>query len=384
MGDTYASAKNIQVNITFKIESEQTKTPVSFSNDFEYAIQKPVNYNRKLKDSTSGDLIRQIVGNEKNTTIYFNDIKGYLVEDNPLDFSQALEVDSDSAIAMLDSITFIGYLIQDDPAKKINNDLKALAYNGKVESNNDTLHHLAGVFNKNDTEFWIDAGDTPLLRKATIDMTGQLRLPGLPPDTPLTATITYNDWKLNQTIPAERFVFSPPDGAKQIASTRELQIEMQKYQSRQESLNHPLVGKPAPDFTLDLLDGGKMTLSQHKGKDIVVLDFWATWCPPCIKSMPIMVETTGEFKDRNVVFYAVNKNQEKAVVERFMKRQKYKTTVALDTDNSVSSKYGVQSIPFSVIIGKDGLVKLVHKGALPDPKAMKQLIIDDLNYVLNE
>ena len=67
----------------------------------------------------------------------------------------------------------------------------------------------------------------------------------------------------------------------------------------------PLVGKPAPDFALDLLGGKKFRLAEAKGK-VVVLDFWATWCGPCLQAMPQVEKVAGEFRDQGVQLVAVN------------------------------------------------------------------------------
>ena len=127
-----------------------------------------------------------------------------------------------------------------------------------------------------------------------------------------------------------------------------------------------LVGKPAPPFSLNLVDGGKMNLADHKGKDIVVLDFWATWCPPCRMVMPKVVELMDKYKSKGVVFYAVDLGESADKVKAFQQSANLKFACALDPDGGVGNDYSVESIPMDVIIGKDGVVQAVHVGASPD------------------
>src|SRR5690349_4238380 len=83
---------------------------------------------------------------------------------------------------------------------------------------------------------------------------------------------------------------------------------------------HPLDGKPAPAFSLDLLKGGKATLADHKNKNVVILDFWATWCGPCVQAMPIVSEVAKSFADKGVVLYAVNEQEEADAVKAFLEK----------------------------------------------------------------
>lgn len=129
---------------------------------------------------------------------------------------------------------------------------------------------------------------------------------------------------------------------------------------------YPLLGKPAPQVLLDLVDGGKFNLAEHKGKDIVVMDFWATWCPPCRASMPIMIEITDKYKAKGVVFYGVNVGDEVDGVKEFLQKTGLKFNVAMDLKNEAASNYGARLIPMSVIVGKDGTIQAAHLGLAPD------------------
>jgi thiol-disulfide isomerase/thioredoxin len=124
-----------------------------------------------------------------------------------------------------------------------------------------------------------------------------------------------------------------------------------------------LIGKPAPDFKLDLLAGGQAKLADHKGKHVVIIDFWATWCAPCVAELPMIAEIAKSRADKGVVFYPINEEEEVADIKAFLEEKKLTDLkVALDKDGNVSKAYLVDPLPQTVIIGKDGIVKSVLIG----------------------
>jgi peroxiredoxin len=127
----------------------------------------------------------------------------------------------------------------------------------------------------------------------------------------------------------------------------------------------PLLGKDASIFTLPLLAGGNFDLSEQKGR-VVVLDFWASWCGPCVKSLPGLIETLASFPADRVTLLGVNQGEASAQVKHFLEARNLKMTVALDADESIGKKYGADAIPHTVIVGPDGKVAWTQTGYDPD------------------
>jgi thiol-disulfide isomerase/thioredoxin len=126
-------------------------------------------------------------------------------------------------------------------------------------------------------------------------------------------------------------------------------------------IGSPLVGKLAPDFQLELLGGKAFHLADQKGK-VIILDFWATWCGPCLQAMPQVERAADAFKDQDVKLVAVNLQETAEQVSQLLERQKLKVTVALDRDGKVADLYKASAIPQTVIIDREGKVARLFVG----------------------
>lgn len=116
-------------------------------------------------------------------------------------------------------------------------------------------------------------------------------------------------------------------------------------------------GEIAPGFTLKDLHGVEVSLKEFRGK-VVLLNFWATWCPPCRKEIPSMVELYKRYKDKGLEIIGVNLDKlGKSEVEKFSLEHKINFPVLLNPSGDVASLYGVVVLPTSIILDRDGRIK---------------------------
>ncbi|MDR2536285.1 MAG: TlpA family protein disulfide reductase [Treponema sp.] len=127
----------------------------------------------------------------------------------------------------------------------------------------------------------------------------------------------------------------------------------------------PVMQKPSQsiDFSLPLADGNTVTLSSLKG-NVVFLNFWATWCPPCREEMPSMEALYQRFKNRGLAILSVDIQENPRQVNGFMKKFGLTFPAALDASGSVSSKYRVRGIPATFILDRNGAVIISVVGGI--------------------
>ncbi len=262
-------------------------------------------------------------------------------------------------------------MLSDDPAKTLLEKTTEVKYGGTVALDGTKCHLIQAIGDELDWQLWIEAGDKPLVRQFVPDLAktftkmaqgskAKAQLDGVK----ITNTMTFKDWEVNPKFPADEFVFHAPEGVEKVDSLMEIVSG-----GRDERGPHPLVGEVAPEVKLDLLDGGSFDLAEQKGKNVVILDFWATWCGPCRQAMPVIEKVADKYKDKGVMLVAVNLEEGAEEIQKFLEDSELKVTIALDKDGAVGRAFGAEAIPQTVLVGKDGSVQVVVVGTSPNLEA---------------
>ena len=137
------------------------------------------------------------------------------------------------------------------------------------------------------------------------------------------------------------------------------------------------------DFSLKDLSGQTVSLSDLLAEGPVLLDFWATWCGPCIKELPFIQNLHEEFSDSNITIVGISEDGTKTVskVKPFIKTRRYTFPVLLDTNQQVMRMFKISSIPYVCIIDTSGELYYSHIGYKPgDEKELRKKILEVLGH----
>lgn len=124
----------------------------------------------------------------------------------------------------------------------------------------------------------------------------------------------------------------------------------------------PVVGYHAPDFTVPTLSGEPFTLSDRRGQP-VVMNFWATWCPPCRAEIPFFLEAARKYNGQ-VAVVGVDDGEPAGVVSSFASDLGMTYPIPLDEDSAVSRQYRVNSLPTTFFIDREGIIQHIHIGII--------------------
>lgn len=195
--------------------------------------------------------------------------------------------------------------------------------------------------------FWIDRERHLVLQHRTVT---RATSPDRQRSVEQSETFRYRTIALDSPPEAGLFTFQPPPGAKKV----------DQFASSSRGVED-LSGQAATDFTLADLSGKKHSLKALRGK-VVMLDFWASWCGPCRRQMPLVEKLGKELESKGLVVYAVNQGESAETARRYLEKYRYATTTLLDRKLEVGRRYKAVGIPTLVIIDREGKIAAHYVG----------------------
>jgi peroxiredoxin len=136
--------------------------------------------------------------------------------------------------------------------------------------------------------------------------------------------------------------------------------------SQSDSTTLVKVGDPAPDFSVALFDGSHLTLSELRGK-VVLLNFWATWCPPCRQELTrVQKDLIDRFAGRDFLFLPVSRGEKRSDVAAFREKTGYTFPMGLDSTRTIYDRYATNFIPRNYLIDRDGRIITATIGYSPE------------------
>lgn len=361
MTNTYKSASTLETKIVVDMKLQGSDgSKQDLPAQYNISIAKPNRFAVEL-DSTRGG---KVVSNGKRSEYYYKPADKYMFAKPEETLEENFEKHEFRFVtAGLLSFAFTRELMEINPYAAIMKDVKQLQYLGAEKAAGLDCDHMRITHGDFVRDLWVTKSKAPMLLKVEPNMVAGLSEKARKAGNKVFLSFTYKDQILGKSMNDGRFEVAHPPSGKYV---REFFHEE----------GAELIGKKAPDVTLPMADGTKIKLSSLKDR-LVVLDFWATWCPPCVMSLPIFAKASQPFKSKGVVFIAVNKGESLQTAKDYLRSNHIDATLAADQDGRVGSAFNVEGIPCTIFIGRDGLIKGVHVGIRP--AGLAEGFTEDLN-----
>ena len=372
LADFYQQKQSFQVDYEQKFVMELNGVKNAVASQSKITVERPNRIAIRLSGSQPGT---DIISDGKQISINLGALKQYSQSPAPQTFEDLLAnplliVGSGGRGPLLD-------LFSSDPYMTLMAGVTEATNLGREKVADVDVDHLKLVQPQFEWEIWVTAEAPPRVVQAKFDLSKSLTASGntLFKDAKMVVTQQYKNWQFDVNPPESAFAFEPTAGYKKVDNFFGAGTGGEAEQSS------PLVGKPAPDIEQELLEGGHFSLKGLQNEKVVILDFWATWCGPCVREMPILAKVADEYRDRGVALYCINQQEGAGVIRKFLHQKGLNVAVGLDSTGEASQAYNVEGIPMLVVIDKGGIVQSVHVGFSPN---IGQTLKRELDTILDE
>ena len=373
MTEAYQKLNTFQTAGTVSISLDAGGQKKAEQSEIMGAFQSPDQFRHDLKGQDT------IVSNGTKLFAYLVDKNNYLQFDAPK--TRADGVPAQIGEVLMDQDPSLLLAIVPNAADALSNGATTISKSADVTLDGKSYPALNIVTADQDTQVVIDPS-TGLLRQMKHDLSRSMKERNIPNVKEANVVVDYTQLSPNVVLAMAKFAtpttqaavtatgfdWTPPADAKPMAAAPA---------SENASAATDLQSKPAPTFSLKDLDGKPFSLADTHGK-VTILDFWATWCPPCRAGLPILDKI---MKDRpnDVKIYAVNLQEDAAAITPFKQQTSLSLPILLDSDGKVAELYKAEGIPETVVIGKDGVIRKVIVGIDPDEANVLNAEIDAAN-----
>jgi thiol-disulfide isomerase/thioredoxin len=365
--DAYSSLKSLSITGTIQGHLDIDGVKSDDAGTFTGLYAKQGLFRSEMKDATTGNSSTTqpsgdaMVGNTGDKIyLYFPQQNRYQMVDAPKGKIDLTALGGDISDLLRNQDLSLMLAMADDAGAQLTQEAVSAARVDDVKIDGQVLPAILLSYPRYDMTIAVDP-QKHLVRRAIADVSKNSRLEGAKDVKAALLTMDFLN-KPGASIDSAQFAWAPPPGAQLLAA---------------DDSGANLEGKPTPAFDLTSLDGKDVSSDSLKGS-VYVLDFWATYCGPCIASLPHLDALYQDYKSKGVKFFAVDTGEDKDTVQKFVTDTKLGIPVLLDPDGKASDKYvGDGGIPLTVVVGKDGVV--VKSGFIQDENRLRPIIDSAMN-----
>lgn len=226
-------------------------------------------------------------------------------------------------------------------------------------------------------DLWLTKDDTPKPLRLLVDLTPMLLSSPelrLPKGYSQQLRFDFLSWRVTGKVDDSLFTFEPADDAKEYDS-----IDHYNQALAAAAALPPLLGKEMPEFVAATLNDGQVG-SKDLADKVAVIDFWISSHQPCTEILSVIKSVCDRYAEKEVVFLAINVNEDEQTINAFLKKQKLQIPVVTDPDGSIAKTFKIDALPQTVVIGKNGRVESVHRG-YPGKKELINRLTDELDVL---
>ena len=366
MGKAYHDLAHLQLAGTLRIDIQiEGEKPEQHDVKFTASFDAPNKFRQ--------DVPNEVLIGSTGTNVYSfkSKDKNYTLSPAPKDRAALSEYPPQVIEALTSQNLSLAMALSSDPGKELISDAASVSKAADTQIDGAGYPTLKIIQDDRTATLVALDASTHLIKEIRNDLTSVLkkRRPDL---TSAVISILYPEVKTDAPETAVAYAWTPPAGAIDAATAAQARPGGAEISDGSQLLN-----KPAPAFKVSTLEGNDFTLASEKGQ-VVILDFWATWCGPCRMGLPKLDAIYAAHKAQGLKVYAIDKGEDVPTITAFIKSTGLKVPVLLDSTEKVGESYGVEGIPFTVIIAPNGKVVKVFVGYSDKESAEIEAVIKPL------